>query len=65
MYPAYLVVATSGMGLALVRRLQYWTYISPMASWALQCTYVAKLSMLLMPSARLVIPAAGVVPYDR
>lgn len=60
MFPAFLVVATSGAGLALARRLENGGLIGEVASYALQCVYGAKLAMLVVPEARLTVPVLGV-----
>jgi hypothetical protein len=60
-YPAYLVCATSAMGVALARRLAAWHLLGARASWLLQCIHAAKLSMLLLPDAFLVFPTLGLL----
>lgn len=52
-YPAALVALTSVLGFAAARRLVATGAIGSLASWALQCIAVAKLSMLLLPEVRL------------
>ena len=52
-YPAALVALTSALGFAAARRLAAAGAIGSLASWALQCIAVAKLSMLLLPEVRL------------
>eukprot|EP01018_Ginkgo_biloba_P017737 Gb_19950 [translate_table: standard] len=50
MYPSYMVIATTVLGLALVRRLALDSRIGPKAVWILTCLYSAKLSMLFLTS---------------
>lgn len=50
MYPSYMVVLTTFVGLALVRRLSADHRIGPKAVWVLTCLYSSKLSMLFMTS---------------
>ncbi|KAK9824524.1 hypothetical protein WJX72_011089 [[Myrmecia] bisecta] len=61
MYPAYLVVLTSGLGIAVARKLRDAKRVGEVASWGLQCIYGAKLAMLLLPEAKLALPVLGVV----
>lgn len=60
MFPPFLVLATSAAGLAMVRRLQADKTISPVESYFLQCAYAAKLAMLVVPEAKLMVPVLGV-----
>jgi hypothetical protein len=55
-YPAYFVWATSAMGVALARRMRTWGTVDTTASWAMQCIYIAKLSMIALPDSRPVQP---------
>ncbi|PWA88942.1 hypothetical protein CTI12_AA115550 [Artemisia annua] len=50
MYPSYMVVLTTFVGLALVRRLSADHRIGSKAVWVLTCLYSSKLSMLFMTS---------------
>ncbi|KAL8201385.1 hypothetical protein R6Q57_012724 [Mikania cordata] len=50
MYPSYMVVLTTFVGLALVRRLSVDHRVGPKAVWVLTCLYSSKLSMLFMAS---------------
>ncbi|KAK9076237.1 hypothetical protein SSX86_004570 [Deinandra increscens subsp. villosa] len=50
MYPSYMVVLTTFVGLALVRRLSADHRIGPKAVWVLTCLYSSKLVMLFMTS---------------
>ncbi|KAH9328708.1 hypothetical protein KI387_000816, partial [Taxus chinensis] len=50
MYPSYMVITTTVLGLALVRRLALDNRIGPKAVWILTCLYAAKLSMLFLTS---------------
>ncbi|EFN59471.1 expressed protein [Chlorella variabilis] len=61
MYPPWLVMATSALGLAAARHLQSASAIGDVASYVLQCAYAAKLSMLLLPEARLTVPVLGLL----
>ncbi|CAO2200591.1 unnamed protein product [Urochloa humidicola] len=49
-YPSYMVLITTFLGLALVRRLYVDQRVGPKASWILTCLYSSKLSMLFMTS---------------
>jgi len=49
-YPSYMVITTTVLGLALVRRLALDNRIGPKAVWILTCLYAAKLSMLVLTS---------------
>jgi Na+/melibiose symporter-like transporter len=49
-YPSYLVVVTTVVGLVLVRRLGADKRIGPLASWVLICLYLSKLSMFFLSS---------------
>ncbi|GMH37943.1 hypothetical protein BSKO_05827 [Bryopsis sp. KO-2023] len=59
-YPAYLVLFTSILGVGIARRLEEMEYINSMCAYILQCMYIAKLPMLLLPEASLVVPAFAV-----
>jgi hypothetical protein len=61
MFPSFLVIATSAAGLALARRLSSLNTISPVESYLLQCAYGAKLAMLVVPEAKLMVPVLGVL----
>lgn len=50
MYPSYMVILTTSVGLALVRRLSMDHRIGTKAVWILTCLYFAKLSMLFISS---------------
>ncbi|KAK3021110.1 hypothetical protein RJ639_045494, partial [Escallonia herrerae] len=50
MYPSYMVLLTTFLGLALVRRLSADHRIGPKAVWILTCLYSSKLAMLFMTS---------------
>ncbi|WOL00476.1 hypothetical protein Cni_G09189 [Canna indica] len=50
MYPSYMVLATTFLGLALVRRLAVDHRIGPKAVWILTCLYSSKLAMLFITS---------------
>lgn len=56
MLPAYMVVATSALGLFMARRLLTDRVIGDVAAYALQCVYGAKLAMLVLPDARMTVP---------
>ncbi|CAK0743676.1 hypothetical protein CVIRNUC_001488 [Coccomyxa viridis] len=55
-YPAAFVVLTSLVGFYVVSRLQLNAKVGPAAAWLTKCIYVAKLSVLIIPEARLTIP---------
>ncbi|XP_073013150.1 uncharacterized protein [Typha latifolia] len=50
MYPSYMVLMTTFLGLALVRRLAVDHRIGPKAVWILTCLYSSKLAMLFITS---------------
>ncbi|KAJ6695122.1 NO EXINE FORMATION 1 [Salix koriyanagi] len=50
MYPSYMVILTTFVGLALVRRLSVDHRIGSKAVWILTCLYSSKLSMLFISS---------------
>ncbi|KAJ7957481.1 No exine formation 1 [Quillaja saponaria] len=54
MYPSYMVIATSLLGLALVRRLSVDHRVGAKAVWILTCLYSSKLSMLFIASKSVV-----------
>jgi hypothetical protein len=57
MYPAYLVVATSAAGAAAAERLAAARLAPRWAAWVVPALYAAKLSMLIVPEAHVVLPA--------
>lgn len=50
MYPSYMVIMTTFVGLALVRRLYADSRIGSKAVWILTCLYLSKLAMLFVAS---------------
>ncbi|KAL2903873.1 Bromodomain-containing factor 1 [Bienertia sinuspersici] len=54
MYPSYMVIMTTFLGLALVRRLTSDGRIGPKAVWILTCLYTSKLAMLFITSKSVV-----------
>lgn len=56
MYPAYLVIATSAAGIAVAQAMHNAGHVPRWASWVVSTLYGAKLSMLLLPEAYLVMP---------
>lgn len=54
MYPSYMVIVTTFVGLALTRRLSVDNHIGPKAVWILTCLYSSKLAMLLLSSKSVV-----------
>lgn len=56
MYPAYLVVATSAAGAAAANRLASAGLAPLWAGWVVPALYAAKLAMLVVPEAHLVLP---------
>lgn len=54
MYPSYMVIMTTFLGLALVRRLLVDQRIGPKAVWVLICLYSSKLAMLFISSKSVV-----------
>lgn len=61
MYPAWLIVATSAAGLATCHWLRADAAISHAAAWVLVSLHGAKLCMLILPEAYLVLPSALLV----
>jgi len=61
MFPSFLVIATSAAGLAVARRLSSLNTISAVEAYLLQCAYGAKLAMLVVPEAKLMVPVLGVL----
>lgn len=57
-YPSYMVVFTTVLGLVLVHRLGGDKRISTYAYWMLICLYMSKLSMLFLSSAHVVWASA-------
>lgn len=58
MYPSYMVIMTTFIGLALVRKLSSDHRIGPKAAWILTCLYSSKLAMLFISSKSVVWVAA-------
>jgi hypothetical protein len=58
MYPSWLVLATSAAGLAAAHWLRTAGRVSHTAAWVLVSLYAAKLCMLVLPEADLVLPAS-------
>lgn len=56
MYPAYLVIATSIAGAAATYRLHLHGYIPEWSAWVVSALLAAKLAMLVLPEAYLVLP---------
>ncbi|KAK9675318.1 hypothetical protein RND81_11G000300 [Saponaria officinalis] len=54
MYPSYMVIVTTCLGLALVRRLFSDSRIGSRAVWILTCLYTSKLAMLFITSKSIV-----------
>ncbi|XVE92708.1 hypothetical protein REPUB_Repub01dG0122900 [Reevesia pubescens] len=54
MYPSYMVIVTTLVGFALVRRLSVDHRIGPKAVWILTCLYSSKLAMLFITSKSVV-----------
>ncbi|TXG49009.1 hypothetical protein EZV62_024884 [Acer yangbiense] len=54
MYPSYMVILTTLIGLALARRLSVDHRIGPKANWVLTCLYSSKLAMLFITSKSVV-----------
>lgn len=53
-YPSYMVIMTTFIGLVLVRRLSVDNRIGPKAVWVLTCLYASKLAMLFIASKSVV-----------
>lgn len=58
MYPAYCVLMTSAAGIAAARWLHGDGLLPAAGSWVLHSLYLAKLAMLALPEAYLVLPTA-------
>lgn len=58
MYPSYMVIVTTLVGLALVRRLSLDHRIGQKAVWCLTCLYASKLAMLFIMSRSVVWKSA-------
>lgn len=58
MYPSYMVILTTFLGLALVRKLSADHRIGPKAVWVLTCLYSSKLAMLVIASKSVVWTSA-------
>ncbi|KAK3421332.1 hypothetical protein EUGRSUZ_G01983 [Eucalyptus grandis] len=58
MYPSYMVIFTTFLGLALVRKLSADHRIGPKAVWVLTCLYSSKLAMLVIASKSVVWSSA-------
>lgn len=58
MYPGYLVITTTVAGIAACQALHRLWAIPRWANWVVSTLYVAKLSMLVLPEAYLVLPTA-------
>jgi hypothetical protein len=61
MYPSYMVILTSLIGLAVVRRLFADHRIGQKAVWILTCLYSAKLAMLFLSSKSIVWVSAALL----
>ncbi|KAI4340613.1 hypothetical protein MLD38_025430 [Melastoma candidum] len=60
-YPAYMVILTTLLGLALVRRLSADHHIRPKAVWILTCLYSSKLIVLFIAARYTVWMSAGLL----
>ncbi|WIA13369.1 hypothetical protein OEZ85_006949 [Tetradesmus obliquus] len=58
MYPAWLVITTSAAGVAACQALHNVWCLPRWAAWVVSTLYIAKLSMLVLPEAYLVMPTA-------
>uniref|UniRef100_A0A7S3R236 Uncharacterized protein n=1 Tax=Dunaliella tertiolecta TaxID=3047 RepID=A0A7S3R236_DUNTE len=56
MYPSWLVLTTTAVGIMAARRLTAAGHIGSADSWVLHCIYASKAAMLLLPEAGLVLP---------
>jgi hypothetical protein len=61
MYPAYLVIATSAAGVGACQALYNMWALPRWAAWVVSALYCAKLSMLVVPEAYLVLPTAALL----
>jgi hypothetical protein len=58
MYPPWLVIATSAAGVAACQALYQVATLPRWANWVVSSMYLAKLTMLVLPEAYLVLPTA-------
>ena len=56
MFPASLVIATTGMGIILARKMGEANRVSKTTAFVLECIYGAKISMIFVPESRMAIP---------
>ena len=59
MFPASMIVGTSILGIILAKQMCESKVISKAMAFALQCIYGAKLVMITVPEARLVVPVSA------
>jgi hypothetical protein len=56
MYPAYLVLLTSALGLLLARRLERGGQVTVPTAWMMRCVYAGKLALVMLPGSRALVP---------
>ena len=58
MYPSYLIIMTSAAGVGVVQAMYRGGALPRWSAWVISTLYIAKLSMLVLPEAFLVMPTA-------
>ena len=56
MYPAYLVLATSALGVWLAGSLERTGKVTAATAWMARCVYVGKLALVMLPGSRALVP---------
>mmetsp|Transcript_9360 Transcript_9360/g.37930 ORF Transcript_9360/g.37930 Transcript_9360/m.37930 type:complete len:1127 (-) Transcript_9360:375-3755(-) len=56
MYPAYLVLATSALGVVLAGSLERTGKVTTATAWMARCVYVGKLALVMLPGSRALVP---------
>lgn len=56
MYPPYLVVATSALGVALSEKLKARGTVTDTTGWLMKCVYAGKLAIAMIPGDRALVP---------
>ncbi|KAL5979713.1 E3 ubiquitin-protein ligase Zswim2 [Asimina triloba] len=60
-YPSYMIIVTTLLGLSLVRRLVVDQHIRPKAAWVATCLYSSKLAMLLITAKAVLWASAALL----
>ena len=56
MYPAYLVLATSALGVWLAGSLERTGKVTAATAWMARCVYLGKLALVMLPGSRALVP---------